>query len=634
MVTLVACRGPIPGVDRLPGNGGPASPSPQTLGTAGGGDQAADNPLPASPTAPWIERMVPDNSGPGVEVTLAGKNLTAAGIQVYFGDEKAESVSPQADGSLKAVVPNRARTGYLAVVRGQERAVRWFKVLTRLDINFLRPLPAPVGVELPLAVTAYDTEGTAIAKPYYTLSVEPSDAADVVTPTSVIPRREGLFKVQAFSGRIQAITTVPWCTANATLSVFAGDGEPLHFVSSNPVLTQGSSDSNGFAEIGRAETAHIGKPWGVVTFRHPKTGVNGILISDTLANRVRFVPMDGSGIKTVVGGGTSPAATDSKQALAVELLEPAGMAIGKDFDEKEVVMIVERGRHQVLRWDPNSDQVQVIAGRGVATTTRNGTDSIVATPEDLGDRNDAKKICGEPTKATFFDPASVALVYLGNKRSAVIVADTNNHRIRKIVRLPQNEALNEAKNRNCTVAAGEVITGEINTILGNGKAGSDINSADPASTSVNAPLAVAAHPDGPAKNFKAVYVADTNNNRILEMTGVLEAAQGVITVRVAAPPAGHPLAPMSHPSGLYLHPVKRVLLIADTLRNRILRYQPAGEDLKDLMNCTLSTDPKNGLVWPRGITSRDASDSGEAFPALVSDYYSNQIRLLDTGNNQ
>lgn len=633
LVTLVACRAPIPGLDSALRGAGQAGPAPAVQGTPGAstGDAASDasNPLPESPTAPWIGGISSDNGGPGAEIALTGKNLAVQGVQVFFGDVKAAAVTAQADGSLKVVVPKGARTGNLAVVRGQERAVRWFKVLSRLDVNVLRPLPAPVGLEVPVMVTGQDTEGTYVSRPYYTLSVDPADAADVVSPTAIVPRREVRFKVQAFSGQIQAIQLAAGCSQGFTLTTFAGDGRPLHFVASNPVLTQGSSESNNFAEVGPADTAHITEPWGVVAFRHPRSG-DGVLIADTVGNRVRFVPLNGSAITTVVGGGATPAATDSKPARSIELLAPAGMAVGKDFDGKEVVVIVERSRHQILRWEPEADVVQVIAGTGIPTVSNNAS----ASPAELGDRNDQKKICGEPTKATFTDPSGVAIVFLGNKRSAVFVADTENHRIRKIVRLPTNEALNEARNRNCTVAPGDVITGEVNTILGSGKAGSDINSSDPASTSISAPMAVVAHPDGIAQNFKSIFIADTNNNRVLELAGGLEAGQATISVRVAAPPAGHPLAPLNHPYGLFLHPGTKDLLITDTLRNRVLRYRIAGDDLKDLATCSLSASPSNGLVWPRGITSRDTSPTGQNFPAFVSDFYSNQIRLLDTGNNQ
>lgn len=634
LVALVACRAPIPGLGSLPGNPKPGGSAAQgsDLATGPSDDRAAGeagNPLPDSPTAPWIGSMQPDNGGPGVEVRLTGKNLAVPGVQVFFGTVGASEIKPQPDGSLAVVVPEGARTGNLAVVRGHERAIRWFRVLSRLDVTVLRPLPIPVGVEVPVLVTGEDTEGAYVSKPYYTLSVDPADAADVVTPTTLVARREVPFKVQAFSGRIQAIQLAEGCSQGFTLTTFAGDGRPIHFVAGNPVLTQGSTESNNFAEVGPADTAHITEPWGVVTFKHPRLG-DGVLIADSVGNRVRFVPLDGASITTVVGGGSTPAATDSKPARSIELLSPAGLAVGKDYDGKEVVVIVERARHQILRWEPVSDMVEIIAGSGIPTVSSNAS----ASPAELGDRNDAKKICGEPTKATFTDPAGVALVSMGNKRSVVFVADTENHRIRKIVRIPPNEALNQARSRNCTIAPGDVITGEITTILGSGKPGSDISSSDPASTSINAPMAVAAHPDAQAQNFKYVFVADTNNNRILEVSGALEDAQATFSVRVAVPPPGHRLAPLNHPYGLFLHPGTKDLLITDTLRNRVLRFRRAENHLQDMATCSLSASPSNGLVWPRGITSRDPSPTGQNFPAFVSDYFSNQIRLLDTGNNQ
>ena len=117
------------------------------------------------------------------------------------------------------------------------------------------------------------------------------------------------------------------------------------------------------------------------------------------------------------------------------------------------------------------------------------------------------------------------------------------------------------------------------------------------------------------------------------MAGALDAALATISVRVAAPPEGSPLAPLSQPYGLFLHPGTKDLLITDTGRNRILRYRQAGNHLRDVATCSLSASPSNGLVWPRGITSRDPSPTGQLFPAFISDFHSNQVRLLDAPND-
>lgn len=627
LIALLACRSPLPNgslgngardeIYRLAPDQGAISQATIEEGLS----------LRSNSSDPSIDAVTPTNGGPGVVVVIHGRGLAGEGTQVRFGGVTAASLSVQTDGSLQAVVPEGARSGHLEVRYGALRASRPFRVIAHLQIGFPNGATTESGRAMSIAVTALDTEGIIVPDPFYRLEIIPPQAAQVVSQTSIIPRSEGSFQVQVHSGGPSKIALAVGCS-RFSLTPFAGDGIPGFFVRGQPVLTRMSTESNGFAELGTADEAHLTRPWGLATINHPNVG-EGLLIADSLIGRIRFVPFSGGTIKTVLGGGKTPATAAGETVVdkdgkpRIDLIEPADLAVGRDWDERTVVLVVERGRHQILMWNPASGSVQVIAGKGAPSATRlnSATDSVLVQSEGLGDRNDQKKICGEPTAATFWDPSGISLSHIGNKQSVILIADTNNQRIRRVRRFAPEIASTEFKNRNCDTT-GIKPTGEITTVVGTGKAGTAALG-DAASSSIDTPLDVTAHPEpialGQGVDFKKAFVADTNNNQLLMVEGLFDVAGAPAISKIIR-------KNFDHPSGLHFNPRTRKLLIADTLNNRVVRYDELADAVLEAATCSLLTNPSDGLVWPRGITTRN---QGTNFPAFVSDFFSHQVRILE-----
>jgi len=638
LLLLVACRGPVPGLGFL---GGAFAGAPDSTPGAAG-DPAAGGGRAAS--APVLEALEPDNGGVGAVFHLKGRSLAANGTKVFFGDREI-GFSVETDGRLRARVPEGAQNALVRVERGGEQSAKPFRVTARLVLNLLKALPAAVGLPLPVTVDGYDTAGAAIQDPAFDLLVDPPEAADVVGRTGVVPRRVGTFAIQAVSGQAEDIKNATSCKGDFRLEDYIGDGHPYQ-IYGGPQLMHATQSV-------KASEAHLLRPWGLIN-DFQLGAEKGLLFADSGSGRLRFVPDGGASIKTVMGGGNMvPIATDSAAAvdydpLKIELLEPAGLAIGKDIDDqatesvRDVVVIAERGRHRILAWyytkaPPN---VRVIAGTGNPTFTRQtATDSALVQSQALGDQDIPKKVCGEPTSATFWDPAGVAItnreIKVNNKPlfrvAEIFVADTNNHVVRRIVRKTPSEVAKDFNAAGCSQGNLKAKTGIIITVVGNGKAGDSIAVAEASGSAINAPLDVALDPTNGLD--VPILVSDSNNNRILQVKGAMtvpEEGTPSFGIDVIAPPAAHDLAPLGHPAGLYLQPVTGTLLIADTLRNRVLLVPKTRTTMAEVGSCSLEATPSAGLVWPRAIAPVKIDGAGvdAKVETFVSDFLSNRIRRL------
>ncbi|MBI6546976.1 MAG: hypothetical protein HY692_09295, partial [Cyanobacteria bacterium NC_groundwater_1444_Ag_S-0.65um_54_12] len=229
------------------------------------------------------------------------------------------------------------------------------------------------------------------------------------------------------------------CSFGLVLENFAGDGQLALFENSKPLLTQLSAKSNDYQELGTAKQAHLSRPWGITPFNLPAVApgpaLAGLLIADGLVGRIRFVPSDGTSIQTVVGGGNEIPDYTDKPARAVQLSDPADLATGADWDGKPLVVIAERGKHRILGWSPEAGTVSVLAGTGWPAFTRNhlATDSATLSTE-VGDLVAGVAGSGNPQGAAFTDPTGVAIAPFDADRIMIYVADTGNHRIRRIRR--------------------------------------------------------------------------------------------------------------------------------------------------------------------------------------------------------
>jgi sugar lactone lactonase YvrE len=184
-----------------------------------------------------------------------------------------------------------------------------------------------------------------------------------------------------------------------------------------------------------------------------------VLIADQINARVRRVTTDGK-IFTVAGTGTHGNGGDGAAAMSAELDQPASSLVGNDG----AVYIADRG-NSVIRRVGTDGVITTWAGDGVA-----------------GFRDGARQ------QARFNSPEKISI---DRATGAIYVADTANHRIRKIT-----------------------TDGTVSTVVGTGTAG-EAGEGGPANRiQLRSPKGVHVGRDG------NLYVADTDNGRILKVNGL------------------------------------------------------------------------------------------------------------------
>ena len=235
------------------------------------------------------------------------------------------------------------------------------------------------------------------------------------------------------------------------------------------VVGTGAGASIG-GDFGQATSAVLNYPKGVAL---DNSGV--LYIADTNNCRIRRV--DPSGIITTVAGYNGAVTTvlpcgatgDTLTATSALLNSPKGVF----FDKFNNMYIADSGNNKIRKvknycYSGCSNIIKTFAGTGVASFT----DGMAA------------------TSATLNNPTSVVVDSSGN----VVIADTNNHRIRKVFNA----------------------TGTIGTFAGAGTAGYDGDYVLGAGMSkINAPLGMC------IDSWDVVYVADSGNNVIRKIVFAL-----------------------------------------------------------------------------------------------------------------
>jgi sugar lactone lactonase YvrE len=164
-----------------------------------------------------------------------------------------------------------------------------------------------------------------------------------------------------------------------------------------PVAGTGAAGFSG--DDGSATAAALNAPRGVAL-----DASGNVLIADTVNNRIRKVSVTTGIIATLAGNGQEGSLGDGDPATAANLRSPGGIAIGTGGN----LFIADTANHRIRKVSGSSGIITTLAGLGVAGF--------------LGDDP-------QPAAATALSsPQIVATDSTGN----VFVADTSNHRIRKI----------------------------------------------------------------------------------------------------------------------------------------------------------------------------------------------------------
>lgn len=275
------------------------------------------------------------------------------------------------------------------------------------------------------------------------------------------------------------------------------------------ITTVAGSGNAGFSgDAGPSTSAQLNQPAGVAV-----DSAGNLYIADSGNNRVRKVTgLPGSpAITTVAGNGSAGSSGDGGAATSAELSQPMAVAL----DSTGNIYIADTGNSRVRK----------VAGTTITTIAGTGT------PGFGGDK-------GAATAAQLRRPAGVAVDGSGN----VYIADTGNHRIRKIS------------------------GGTITTVAGSGTAGYSGDNGAATAAQLNAPAGVAA-------NGTNIYVADTANNLIRRVSGagtITTIAGGGSSLGDGGPATSGDLAA---PQALAADGSGN-FFVADTLDNRIRELTP------------------------------------------------------------
>ncbi|WP_156722289.1 NHL repeat-containing protein [Streptomyces apocyni] len=216
-------------------------------------------------------------------------------------------------------------------------------------------------------------------------------------------------------------------------------------------ITTIAGDGNaGWTGDGQATSSRLYHPWGVAV-----DAEGAVFIADAYNHRIRKVTPDGR-ITTIAGDGNAGWTGDG-QARSARLNYPFSVAL----DNAGNVYVTDRNNHRI-RKITRDDRITTIAGDGNAGW--------------IGD--------GQATSTRLNYPFGVAV----GAEGAVYVADTHNHRIRKITS-----------------------DGYITTIAGYGPAGWD-NDGQATSSKLHTPTGLTVDSAG------IVYIADWGNHRVRKVT--------------------------------------------------------------------------------------------------------------------
>jgi DNA-binding beta-propeller fold protein YncE len=237
----------------------------------------------------------------------------------------------------------------------------------------------------------------------------------------------------------------------------------------------------GIAGLGFAGPA--GFPAALSSLDHPQNvAVNAagdVFIADTYNNRVVKVTPQGQ-VVTVAGDGAAGYSGDGRLAAFAELNSPTGLAV----DAQGNLYIADSANNVIRRVDAKTGIITTVAGDYAADKANDGLGGF------SGDG-------GPATSARLNDPQGVAVDGAGD----LFIADTFNNAIREVT--PAGTITTVV---NSATAAG-----------GAPPAGSESSGNAPTASKLNTPYGIAIDP-----STDDLYIADTTNSKIAEVTGLAQ----------------------------------------------------------------------------------------------------------------
>ena len=317
----------------------------------------------------------------------------------------------------------------------------------------------------------------------------PAVKAKLIEPFGVAFDKAGSLYVCEYRGH--RITRV---SPSGNISLFAGTGEAGYGGDGGPAARALFNEPHGLAIVDRQ-----------------------MYVADTRNQRIRKIDLKSGTITTIAGTGKAGFSGDGGPAINAEFNGVFAIAVNKEGNK---IYVADLGNRRIRFLDLRSGTIMTVAGNGAEGVPSDGSDAASSPLVDpravaldakgnlyiLERRGDALRVVGPRGKIrTLIGPAARDNPPREPKLNGpkhlcadlddnVIIADSENHLIRKYF---PNE-------------------GKTLTIAGTGEKGARLVPQDPVKSQLNRPHGVYVHPSG------SLYISDSDNNRILKMTGQFE----------------------------------------------------------------------------------------------------------------